>query len=397
MALSRSRPYLASVLCGMVNVIVSSAKALDETTSHARPKGAKMFKFYFDEFNVEYEAEVPAEEPVKDEAPAAEPKESLTDAEFGALSEAEQNDFFAKSIDRNFAKAEGKEEPPAEEEEVEDPAAELEKEDAENESEEEVTEESTDEPVTEKRLKDTQHAFRAARSENAELKKRLEDLEKKVAAPAAPAKIEPTELTLATIKPEVLQKALQENPVNTMRWIADQQVKQSLEATRKANEQAASEVEAANFVKASEDAAIEKFPVLKEIIGLKPEALEKLKETSKVKYEFGQKTAKYYKEFTARGDKEAFYNAAARAYVELSPQMIKDVQIETKRLAEQESANKKRVLGKVSVSGNHGTINQKGSPKHKSLSEDEFMKLTPAQQLGHWDSSIDSKSAKRIR
>ena len=357
-----------------------------------------MFKFYFDEPS-EDPIETPAEETPADETPAAAPKESLTDDEFGALSESEQEAFFAKAVDRNFAKVEGKKEEEPAEEETEDPAAELEKEDAENEGtdESEESEEATDEPVTEKRLKDTQHAFRAARSENAELKKRIEDLEKKAVAPAAPEKKEPTELTLATIKPEVLQKALRENPVETMRWIADQQVKQSLEETRKASELSAKQAQDADFLEKSEEAALTKFPVLKDIINLKPDELVKLKETSKVKYEFGQKTAKYYKEFTARGDKEAFYNAAARAYVELSPQMIKDVQIETKRLAEQESANKKRVLGKVSVSGNHGTINQKGTPKHKSLSEDEFMKLTPAQQLGHWDSSIDSKSAKRIR
>lgn len=350
-----------------------------------------MFKIYFDEFDAEYEVpETPEENPEEEAAPVAEKQESLSDDEFDKLSEAEQTAFFEKSIDKNFAKAEGKDEEPEEE----DPAAELANEDAENEDTDEDPEENSGEPVTEKRLKDTQHAFRAARSENAELKKRLDELEKKAAAPVAPEKKESAELTLATIKPEVLQKALRENPVDTMRWIADQQVKQSLEVTRKMNEDAKAATEAKEFVRKSEDSALQKFPVLKEIIGLKPDALEKLKETSKVKYEFGQKTAKYYKEFTARGDKEAFYNAAARAYVELSPQMIKDVQTETKRLAEKESANKKRILGKVSVSGNHGTINQKGSPKHKSLSEDEFMKLSVADQLAHWDRSIDSKSAK---
>ena len=356
-----------------------------------------MFKIYFDEFSVNDEpVETPAEKPAEKVAESDISPKQLTEAEFGALSETEQNEFFAKSIEQNFAKAEGKtEDDEVVADEIEDPAAELEKEDLENDGTEEVTDEATpEEPVTEKRLKDTQHAFRVARSENADLRKRIEDLEKKNMATVLPAKTEPAELTLATIKPEVLQKALRENPVDTMRWIADQQVKQSLDISRKANEAAAGEVEAANQLKVSEDAALEKFPVLKDIIGMQPEALQKLKETSKVKYEFGQKTAKYYKEFTARGDKEAFYNAAARAYVELSPQMIKDVQIETKRLAEQESANKKRVLGKVSVSGNHGTISQKGSSKHKSLSEDEFMKLTPAQQLEHWSSSIDSKSAK---
>lgn len=352
-----------------------------------------MFKLYFDEVTPEPE-ETPEEEPVvetPEEKPVEDEKETLTDDEFSALSEEKQNEFLAKSVELNFAAIEKKEDEPEEKEE--DPEEQLDTEDKEN--LEVVDESEEDEPVTEKRLKDTQHAFRTARSENAELRKRIADLEAKTVAPVTPEKKNPEELTLATIKPEVLQQALLKDPVNTTRWIADQQVKQSLESTRQANEKATKESEDKKFVAASEEAAMTKFPVLKEILSLKPEELLKLKDTSKVKYEFGRKTSEYYKEFAARGDKEAFYNAAARAYVELSPQMIKDVQIETKRLAEKESANKRRVLGKVSVSGNHGTINGKGTPKHRSLSEDEFMKLTPAQQMGHWDSDIDSRSAKR--
>jgi len=40
MALSRARLYLPGVLCGVLNVIASSANfALGETTSRTRPKG----------------------------------------------------------------------------------------------------------------------------------------------------------------------------------------------------------------------------------------------------------------------------------------------------------------------------------------------------------------------
>jgi hypothetical protein len=361
----------------------------------------RLFALFFDEVAPE---EKPAEEP------AAEEFKSLTDEEFSALSEEKQNEHLAKSVEHNFAQAEkpaeeeAPAEEPAEEEDPEAAAAALAAEDKENDdtqdptdAEEDADLEKIEDPIIKKRLTDTQHAFRAARSENADLKKRLEELEKKVTPAPDPAKKgQPEELTLANIKPEVLAKAMKEDPVNTLRWVADQQVKQSLELNRKAQEKVAQEESDKNFVRASEDSAIKKFPVLSEIlaVGKDPVKMAALKEKSKSKYEFGQKTAKYYKEFTARGDKEAFYNAAARAYVELSPQMIKDVQIETKRLAEQELANKKRVLGKVSVTGNKGGINQKGAPKHKSLTEEEFMKLTPAQQVSHWSSEIDAKVQK---
>jgi len=361
----------------------------------------RLFALYFDEVVPEA---TPADEP------SAETKEfkSLSESEFAALSDPDQNAHLAASVEHNFAQAEKPADEPVDEpaaEPAEDPeAAALAAEDEDNaeaaastDDEEDAELEQIENPVIKKRLTDTQRAFRAARSENAELKKRLEDLEKKVApAPDPSKKTDPAELTLATIKPEVLAKAMKEDPVNTLRWVADQQVKQSLELDRQAQEKVAQETADKNFVKTSEADAIKKFPVLSEILscGTDPVKLNELKTKSKSKFEFGFRTAKYFKEFKARGDKEAFYNAAARAYVELSPQMIKDVQIETKRLAEQELANKKLVLGKVSVSGNKGSISQKGAPKHKSLSEDEFMKLTSVQQVSHWGSEIDAKVQK---
>lgn len=337
----------------------------------------------------------------KEEKPAASEKE-MSEEEFGKLSEAQQQEFFEKDVEEKTKEKEETEEEEPEEEESEEETQDEEESEEESEEEEEESEEGEeseeaeeDVPVTEKRLKDTQKAFRAARSENVELKKRLDEVEKKVEASKPKEETKPAELTLATIKPEVLQRALKENPVETMRWVADQQVKQSLEENRKRTEHDSKEVERVAFVKQSEEMALKKFPVLKEILDMKPEELEKLKTTHNTKYLFGQKTSKYFKEFAARGDNEAFYNAAARAYVELSPKMIKEVQSETKRLAEQELANKKRVLGKVSVSGNHGVLGTKNASKPKNLSEEEFMKLTPSQQMEHWERDFDSKTKKK--
>lgn len=370
------------------------------------------FMLYFDEPSDE-SLELPSDEVVKNEPVVKEGEldlsKPLTDEQFESLNETQQTEFFAKSIERKEEAAKPVEEKdetedPDEDEDDKDEVVELEetqddKDETANEAQAKedaaIAAEVDTAPNTEKRLKDTQRAFRIARSENAELKKRLDDLEKKVTTPVAAEKpAEPPVVTLATIRPDVLQKALRENPIETMRWIADQQVKQSLEVSRKTSEDATKESERKIFVKTSEEATLKKFPVLKDILDMGPEGLEKLKETSQVKYLFGQKTAKYFKEFSARGDNEAFYNAAARAYVELSPTMIKEVQQETKRLAEKELANKRRVLGKVSVSGNKGTVNQKGTPRYKSLSDDEFMKLSPSQQMEHWSQSIDSKRTK---
>ena len=63
-----------------------------------------MFKIYFDEFSVNDEpVETPAEKPAEKVAESDISPKQLTEAEFGALSETEQNEFFAKSIEQNFA------------------------------------------------------------------------------------------------------------------------------------------------------------------------------------------------------------------------------------------------------------------------------------------------------
>jgi hypothetical protein len=360
----------------------------------------KLFSLFCDELVEVEDIDDQIPEEGSDKAPDL--GKTMSDEEFGKLTEAQQQEFFEKSVDRKEKEAAGEEpedeeseeeeEEPSEEDEDPDVEAEEEEEPSEEEDPDAEPEEGEEAPVTEKRLRDTQKAFRTARSENAELRKRIEALEAKPAAPAAPEK--PAAITLATIKPEVLQRALRENPVETMRWIADQQTKQTLAENEKKNKDAEAEISRVNFVKQSEEQAVKKFPVLKEILAMGPDGLEKLKETHRTKYEFGQKTAKYYKEFAARGDNEAFYNAAARAYVELSPKMNKELQVETKRLAEREMANKKRVLGKVSVSGNRGSVLSRNASKHTKLSEEEFMKLSPSQQMDYWDASVDSRRKK---
>lgn len=420
-----SRPCLMDVLCRMQNVISSSARYAFEKLSliliqreNEMNLIRRMFALFCDE---------PVSENGDDGAKNETPSESkpvdlgkpLSEEQFAALSEEDQQTFFEKSLDRKNETAKPKEEENDEASDDEDDAADdeddkettdeddtdldVDEDDETPASEETVEDEDKDDDedsetpdVTKKRLTDTQKAFRAARAEAAELKKRIDELEKK-ATPAPAAEKKDEEITLATIKPEVLSKAMKDHPVETLRWIADQQVKQTLKANEEANKKANAEVERANRMKASEDATIKQFPVLQEILAMSPEELASLKETQKVKYLFGKKTARYFKEFQARGDEDAFRNAAARAYVELSPSMIKDIQRETKRLAEKELVNKKRILGKVSTTGNKGAIGGKGTPKHKSLSDDDFMKLTPSQQMEYWDKSVDSKSAKRSR
>lgn len=354
-----------------------------------------MFKLYFDELPEDTGAEEEVSE-TPEVTPEAKPEGKLTDDQFDALSDEEQKAYWEKGLTKPVA-------PEKKEEVVEEPEVEEEDEPEEDEVKEvseEVVEddEPSVEPVTEKRFKDTQHAFRTERSKRLELEKRFADLEKKVSEPNKLVE-QPVEeeLTLANIKPEVLADAYKKDPINTQRWVADQQVKQSMRLHAEEQERISKIEQEKVFVKQSEEAAIKKFPVLQEILDMSPEAMEKLKESNKMKYEFGKKTAKYFEEFKGRGDKEAFYNAAARAYVELSPQMIKDMQLETKRLAEKEMANKKRVLGKVSVSGNQGTVSQKGTSKHKSLTNEEFLKLDPEAQRAYWMNDINSKNANRSR
>jgi hypothetical protein len=390
-----------------VNVISSSAQYAFEKLSLVLIQGEKamdfvrrMLGFFCDEPVSEK-----GEEGAKSETPAETPdlSKELSEDAFMALSDKDQATYFEKSLERKEAAAKPVEEEEDEEEDKEEvaeeeetPGDDLEVEEpvdepaAEEAEEEEATEEVPE--VTQKRLTDTQKAFRAARQENAELKKRLDALEAKSATPAPEKKKdEPEELTLATIKPEVLAKAMKEHPVETMRWVTDQQVKQTLKQNEEVQKKAQAETDRATRIATSEQSAIKKFPVLKEILDMGPEKLEKLKETDAGKYAFGQKTAKYFKEFQARGDEDAFLNAAARAYVELSPSMIKDIQRETKRLAEKELVNKKRILGKVSISGNKGAIGAKGTSKQRSLSDDEFMALSPVKQMEYWNQSVDSK------
>lgn len=411
-----SRLRLVDRLCSVMNVISSSAK-------YAYEKLLLMLIQRENEMNlIKRLLAFFCDEPVEgEEAPAPDPEskpdltKSLSDEEFGNLSESEQAQYFENSLDKKLEAGDKPAEIPAEDsddaededdkdDETDDEDDELEVEDNVEEPADDEDDDEDDEPaenetpdVTKKRLTDTQKAFRAARSENAELKKRLDEIEKKVTPAPAAKKPEEEELTLATIKPETLAKAMKEHPVETMRWITDQQVKQTLAQNQKVQTEAQEATDKTNRMKASEDATLKQFPVLGEILKMKPEQLETLKTESKVKYLFGKKTAKYFKVFQARGDEEAFYNAAARAYVELSPEMTKEIQRESKRLAEKELVNKKRVLGKVAASSNKGAIGGKGTPKHKSLSDEEFDQLTPSQQMEYWDKSVDSKLAKRSR
>lgn len=275
-------------------------------------------------------------------------------------------------------------------EESEEADASAEKEDEEEQPEKKV------EPITDKRFRDTQKAFRQERQKNIELQKQLEEAKKPVQAPAAKTEVK-TELTIDNIDPKILEKSLREHPVETQRWIVDQQTKKTLAAAEAERVKATEVSEKASRIEKSEQVALKRFPVLEEVLSMNQEELAQLKKESFTKYVFAKKTAKYVKEFEARGDEEALSNAANRAYVELSPEMIKDIQRETKQLAKQELVNKKRVLGKVSVSKNSGNSGASASRGFKHLSEDEFMNLKPEEQQRYQEESVNRRIADRNR
>ena len=364
----------------------------------------RMFALLFDEFKVSDE---PAEEPI---AKADEAAEKSDEPKVDAHGEIILNwDATSKKVDEYFEtpteKPEKKEEAPAEEEadveekdEAEEEDLEIEEADEKEEEKEVVEDEGEEEtPVAKKRLADTQAAFRQERQKNKDLEKRLAALEEKATKPVPEKKDEKTELTLNSIDPQVLAKAMKENPVATLRWIADQQVKLSVADQKKADAQAQAVVAKESRIKVSEETAVKRFPIIQQVLDMEDKELEELKTKAPSKYVFAKKTAKYFKEFEARGDEEALYNAATRAYVELSPKMIKTIQDETEKLVKQELTNKKRVLGKVIVAKNNGQGGAGTSRAFKKLSDEEFMKLTSAQQSKYWEDSMDRNSATKNR
>lgn len=331
---------------------------------------------------------------------------SVSEADFLKMSDAEQDAHFEKSVEQHQKAAETPKEEVVEDEDTEEEVTEDETEDEEEEvvvdeetteneveetdeePEESEEEEDAEDPVANsKRFKDTQAAFRKERQARLDAEKRIAALEAKVNTPEKEKEKE-QEITIDNIPAEVLQKALRERPVETMRWLADQQTKKSLAARDQATAESAKTAEKQERINKSEEAATTKFPILGKLIDMDDTELKDLKAKNPTQYTFAMKTVKYLKEFQARGDEEALYNAANRAYVELSPKMIKDIQIQTKLQAKKEFNAKKRILGKVSTTASKGS---KSAGLKRSLSEDEFNALNPAQQDKFFQDSINRK------
>jgi hypothetical protein len=252
-------------------------------------------------------------------------------------------------------------------------------------------------PTISKRLKDTQAAFHAERKKNRELEERLAKLEEKVTGKPDVTqdvdkgkKDEKAELTLETVDPKVLEEALKKDPINTTRWIADQQVK--LSQKRAAEEQKVKDQQnefTARYQK-SEEAAAKRFPVIQKVLKMSDEQVASFKNEHPEQYEFVQKASQYWKEFNARGDVDALYNAASRAYADLSPKTLKKIREESKQLGKQEATTKTKILGKLRVESNTGTKPKSGSG-FKKLTSDEFAKLSNAEQVKYMRESVDAR------
>jgi hypothetical protein len=249
-----------------------------------------------------------------------------------------------------------------------------------------------------KRLKDTQAAFHAERKKNREYEERIAKLEAKINGKTDEAqdggkekgKEKTTELTLANVDPKVLEEALKKDPINTTRWIADQQVKLSQQRAAEEQKVKNQQTEFETRYKQSEEAATKRFPVIQKVLKMSDEQLASFKSQHPEQYEFAQKAAQYWKDFNARGDVDALYNAASRAYADLSPKTLKKIREESKQLGKQEATTKTKILGKLRVEESTGTKPKSGSG-FRTLSSEEFSKLSHADQKKHMEQSVEAR------
>lgn len=245
-------------------------------------------------------------------------------------------------------------------------------------------EESTEEPSTlEKRLKDTQTAYHEGQQKIKALEERLTKLE------TPPAK-DSNELTLANIDPKVLQESMEKDRVMTTRWIVDQQMKlslaQGIEAAKAAEAVKAKETR----MEASEVEATKRFPILDKVLKMEDAQLADFKVKSPEQFEFVTKTMEYQKQFEERGDEEALYNAAARAYAELSPKTLDKIKADITRAVTKAQNNKQNTVKQAAVSTGSGT---KPNKQAKKPSASEFFKLSPQEQTDAMYADFEAKLA----
>lgn len=253
------------------------------------------------------------------------------------------------------------------ESDTEEPAEESSEEDSEEDTEE-VEEEDT--PILEKRLKDTQRAFHEGQQKIKSLEERLAKLEK-------PVEQKPDELTLMNIDPKVLAASMTKDPVMTTRWIVDQQTKISMTQREEERQKLEAEATKAKRIETSETEALKRFPVLDQILKMDKGAIDTFKTEHPEQFEFAQKTVQYQKQFEQRGDDEALYNAAARAYAELSPKALEKIKEDIKKAVTKAQTDKQKAAKQAAVSTGTGT---KHSKQVKRPSEGEFFKLNPQEQ-----------------
>jgi len=221
-----------------------------------------------------------------------------------------------------------------------------------------------------KALKDTQRAYHEGQAKIKELQGRLEKLEKKPDEKS-------DELTLANIDPQVLQNAMAKDPVNTTRWIADQQAKFTFKQQQDAAQKIIEADEQHKRVETSEKAALKQFPILNKILGLTDADLTTFKTSNPAQYEFAIKTMQYQEIFEKRGDEEALYNAASRAYAELSPKALEKIKADITKATVKAQQDKQNTVRQAGVSSGQATNTNKPL---KKPSEAEFVKLNPQDQ-----------------
>ena len=240
--------------------------------------------------------------------------------------------------------------------------------------EEEVVEEEETPEVTKQRLKDTQTAYHEGQKQIKELTERMDKYEKKLVEKEV---VEEKGLTLENIDPKVLADSWAKDPVNTMRWVTDQQAKMTFKTE---NKRLADERETGardDRIESSEKEALIRFPVLAKIIKMEPDVLKKLKTDSPEQYEFASKTLEYQDVFEKRGDEEALYNAASRAFAELSPKALNKIKADITKAVTTAQNNKKKVVKQAAVSSGDGTRHSKQSKNHTA---DEFFGMSQAEQ-----------------
>jgi hypothetical protein len=239
-----------------------------------------------------------------------------------------------------------------------------------SETEDTKSEESEENIGVVKALKDTQRAYHEGQVKIKELQGRLEKLEKKPDE-------KPDELTLANIDPKVLQDSMAKDPVNTTRWIADQQAKFTFRQQQEAAQKVIAAEEQHKRVEVSEKVALKQFPILSRILALKESELATFKTTNPDQYEFAVKTMQYQETFEQRGDEEALYNAASRAYAELSPKALEKIKADITKAAVKAQQDKQTTVKQAGVSSGQATNTNRPI---KKPSEAEFVKLSPQDQ-----------------